>query len=850
MTRRIPGLIFFLILPFILKAQNNVEKFDSIVVRAHPKYDSVTNIHRSLFGENYRKEWAAATKLPVIKISEIKGGLIPTEKGGGHQTHSIRLKDKNGKEWVLRSVEKYPEVLLPEALRETFAKDWLDDNMSAQHPYSALMVPVLAGAVKVPHTNPVIGWVAPDKALGEYTKDFANTICLLEEREPVGDSDNTEKMLEKLRDDNDNKVDSITFFRARLLDLFVADWDRHEDQWRWLDLKKGDGKNYLAIPRDRDDALFINEGFLPKRAAGTHFLAFLQGFSGRVINASDFFYNGRKLDQQFLNQFSYEQWMQMTKDFAATLTDRVLENAVEQLPASSYEIRHDKMLKQLKERRDDLPRAMDSYYHFLSKIVDIQTSDKNEFVEIADAPNKGLTVKINKLSKDHETKQVLFSRIFDPSVTKEIRIFTAKGNDSIVVSSYNSPIKLRIVGGEGDKTYRVANTSRKIIVYDTEDAKFEGDVNRLRRHISNDTLNTAVVQANLYTYTSPSFAFGYNFDDGLLLGIGVSAKHEGFRKLPFGNVQQLKLLSALDIKTFRIRYSGEWFKVLKNADLVVNATAFLPKNTINFFGRGNETAFNKSGDYRTFYRVKFDSYLFEPALRFNISKGTTLSTGTSFQYYGFDADDNTGRFINNTSQINSYDSLTIDKRKIHGGLFLNFEKDKRDNSIIASDGYYLNLKLQAYKGLNNYSESFMQFFPEISFYKHLDAKSAFVIANRTGAGLTVGKTAFYQSVFLGGQENLLGYRKYRFAGEHTVYNNLELRIRLKKVESYFVPGQLGVLGFYDVGRVWEKGEDSSKWHTGFGGAIYYAPIQKTVLKLTAGHSEEGWYPYVNIGFRF
>ena len=104
------------------------------------------------------------------------------------------LDDKNGKEWVLRSVEKYPEVLLPQGLRETFAKDILKDNMSAQHPFGALVVPTLAKAVDVPHTTPIIGWVSPDANLGDYEGIFANTLCLLEEREPIGDSDNTTKM--------------------------------------------------------------------------------------------------------------------------------------------------------------------------------------------------------------------------------------------------------------------------------------------------------------------------------------------------------------------------------------------------------------------------------------------------------------------------------------------------------------------------------------------------------------------------------------------------------------------------------------------------------------------------------
>lgn len=852
MSKNKIGWIFILVVTSLaVRAQSfSTEHFDSVVVRVHPAYDSVSKTHRYLFGENYRKEWAAPTKLPVIKISEIMGGLTPTEKGGGHQTHSIRLEDKSGKEWVLRSVEKYPEVLLPEALRETFAKDWLDDNMSAQHPYSALAVPTVAEAVKVPHTNPLIGWVYPDKALGEFLDEFANTVCLLEEREPAGDSDNTPDMLEKLREDNDNKLDSATFFRARILDLLLADWDRHEDQWRWADLKKGDGKNYLSVPRDRDLVFYVNEGLLPKLAAHTNLLSFLQGFTGDIKNGNAFFYNGRKLDQQFLNQFSYEQWMQMTRDFVAAIPDSVLASALQQLPESSITIRYDDLLQRFKQRRDNLTAAMDDYYHFLNKIIDIRTTDKNELVELSDAPNGGLNVNIHKLSKERETEQMLFSRTFDPLITKEIRLYIARGNDSVIVDTH-SPIKLRIIGGDGNKKYQVRDAGHKIKVYDTTTVKFEGKSDLVKLHLSNDTLNTAFVASNLYTYTNPSFAFGYNFDEGLLLGIGISAKHEGFRKIPYGSVQQLKVLSALSTSTYRITYTGEWFKVFRNADFTITATGYAPKNTINFFGRGNESQFIKLGDYKTYYRVKFDFYQVDPALRYHLGNGAIFTVGPSLQYYHFNSKDNTGRFINNSAfLIKSYDRFTIDKSKIHAGVALGFVNDQRDSKVIATNGFYLNLKLAAYAGLNSYARSYTQFFPEVSFYRHLDPESAFVIANRTGAGISLGNTTFYQSAFLGGQENLLGYRKYRFSGDQMLYNNLELRVRLKKVESHFIPGQLGIIGFYDIGRVWQKGESSSEWHNGTGGSLYYSPINKAVLRVTAGHSEEGWYPYINIGLRF
>src|SRR5690606_39948210 len=124
------------------------------------------------------------------RISEISGGLKPIKRGGGMQTISLRLKDAEGKDWVLRSVRKSAEALLPIALHYTFAEDFVDDAVSAQHPYSALMIPPIANAAKVPHTDPIIGIVAPHSALGVHNLAMANTLALMEEREPLGDSDN------------------------------------------------------------------------------------------------------------------------------------------------------------------------------------------------------------------------------------------------------------------------------------------------------------------------------------------------------------------------------------------------------------------------------------------------------------------------------------------------------------------------------------------------------------------------------------------------------------------------------------------------------------------------------------
>jgi hypothetical protein len=826
-------------------------KADSIMVRVHPKYDSVSNFHRRWFGENYRKEWAAETKLPVIRLSQIHGGLKAESIGGGFQTHSLRLIDKDGKEWVLRSVEKQPEKILPDEFQETFAKDWVNDAMSAQHPFSALVVPPLADAARVPHANPIIGVVSPDPVLGQYANIFANKVCLLEEREPGGKSDNTVKMIGKMLEDNDNTVDGDEFLRARLLDLLIGDWDRHGDQWRWRDEDKGKGKFYTAVPRDRDQVFYTNQGVLPTIAAQPWVAPNLQGFSGEIYSVKYSLWKTMFMQRWPSVQYSHEQWTKIVNDFVAAETDDVLEAGLRRLPESSYKLRHDVLLKQLKERRANIPAEMEYYYKFINKIVDIHTSNKNELVTVKDEPNGSLNVIINKINKDGEIKDTLMNQNYHPDITKELRIYVSGGDDKVVLDNATSPIKLRFIDSTGTKTYNIVKSLNTVQLYDRgKKLSITGDESRVNKHISKDSANTSYLRVNLMNVIAPLANISYNPDEGVLLGAGFKYTHqEGFQKLPYNDVQTVFASHSFTTKAFKIKYNGEWIHAFGKADFLMDAQLDFPDN-INFFGRGNETLFVKVGDYRKYYRTRFDNFTFSPAFRWRNESGTSVTVGPAFQYYKLDVDDNIGRFITYPLLTNAPDSYTFDKTKMHAGIVVNFTSDKRNDKVLPAWGSFVNIKLQEFNGLNNNSTSFAQLIPQVALYKSLNAKSTIVLADRVGGGITIGKTAFYQSLFLGGQDNLLGYRLYRFAGQHSFYNNLELRIKLTDFASYIVPGQIGVIGFYDIGRVWENGQSSDKWHNGTGAGFYVAPARLAVIKIIAAYSEEGWYPYLSTSFRF
>ena len=66
-----------------------------------------------------------------------------------------------------------------------------------------------------------------------------------------------------------------------MLDMFLGDWDRHEDQWRWHN-RPGKDKKYVAVPRDRDQVFHVTQGLLPKLASKPYLLPTLQNFGGKM----------------------------------------------------------------------------------------------------------------------------------------------------------------------------------------------------------------------------------------------------------------------------------------------------------------------------------------------------------------------------------------------------------------------------------------------------------------------------------------------------------------------------------------------------------------------------------------
>src|SRR4051812_14784230 len=123
MTIRTIKLAAFFLLPLFALSQKTV-----IVDSTEPEFRTViagqeygrSSFHQFLWGRHYRKEWTTPVRVPIIHLDTIAGGLRPVEQGGGRQTKTLRLQNPQGKQYVLRSIDKDYGGALPQIALGTF----------------------------------------------------------------------------------------------------------------------------------------------------------------------------------------------------------------------------------------------------------------------------------------------------------------------------------------------------------------------------------------------------------------------------------------------------------------------------------------------------------------------------------------------------------------------------------------------------------------------------------------------------------------------------------------------------------------------------------------------------------
>lgn len=855
---------------------------DSVVARASSRYLASPWRERML-GENYRKEWNQELKVPVFDIGTEKGGLEIVQKGGGMQTLSLRLKDKDGREYNLRSIEKYPEAAVPERLRKTFAQDLVEDQISAAHPYGALVIAPMADAVGVYHTNPKLVYIPDDPRLGAYRKTFGNMLALFEERPDedwshmasFANSENivgTDKVLENLQEDNDNSIDAHQVVKSRLFDMVIGDWDRHDDQWRWATIEKGKDKFYKPIPRDRDQAFFVNEGILPKLWSRKWALPKFEGFDDEIHWAPGLAFNARYFDRSFLTSLEQEDWIAAAREIQAGLTDSVISHAIREWPQEIYDLHGQDVIRKLKVRRDNLVEYAVELYKFLAREVDVVGSDKHEEFDVTREANGNVQVDVYKIKKEGDRDKKIYSRNFDRYETREIRLYGRAGNDRFNIkgkSPYSFPI--RVIGGDDADSLQdnsqVGGPGRRTVFYDQFESSFIHSDGEVKDRTSDDpAVNVYDRNAFQYDRLAPLLYGNFNPDDGLFVGGGMLYQNHGFRKEPFRQRHIALASIAPRTSSYNFLYRGIFTGLIGKWNLEIGADVKAPNFVNNFFGWGNESYFDEdiddvpgidADDAIDYYRFRFEEIRLEAQLARKIGNNAELKIGPAYQRIEIEASEGEDRYVYEYADDLPYD--IYNEFNSYGGVSWELEVEKRDDPVVTRRGIYGRLAgrtMEAFDG----GKGFSAFDGSVAFYHTFQYPGRLIFALRAGGGINTGTYEFYQGQILDGRTELRGFRKTRFYGDSRFYTNMEVRLRLARLHTYLFPVSLGILGFHDLGRVWYKdaeGKDptapsgrSDVWHTSWGGGIWLTPFNLTVLSAEVGHSEEGNLFYLRLGFLF
>ena len=826
---------------------------DSVTISASDKYKNPSGLRKVFLGNNYRKAWSTPIHLKVFNIRKEKGGLIPEGIGGGKQTKSLTLRDPSGKLWILRSIDKDPEIEIPETLQGTLAQRIVQDLISGGEPYAPLVVSQLSKSTGILAPDPKVFFVPDDPAFGFYRKLFRNTVCIFEEKEPLmgnaTDTRSTNKVISKMLEDQDHRVDQQSYLRARLLDMTIGDWERHAGQWRWDILDTGKGKLYYAVPRDRDQAFFNSDGLIMRYIRNAK-LPYLQGFRKTIPYINWLNYTARDIDRFFLNGLEDKDWMNTLISFTNDLSDSVIENAVKKLPPEVYPIDGPVIERKLKSRRNILFDQALKYYRFISKKVNVVGTNEKEYFRVSQNGDS-LLVKVFKRTRKSDTASLMYQRNFLSYVTREIRLYGLNGNDYFYVdSNVQSSIKLRIIGGRGNDTFNVNGDLRNRIYDLSTEKNTVLNGNRTRKRFSNE------IGVNEYSPTGfsydqqkfPKLLLGYNDEDKILVGVGFSRINYGFRKQPYGSQNTLSLLYALNRGAYKLKYSGIFNNVIGHTDFLVRSEIVNPVLD-NFYGLGNSTV-NNPDKSRTFYRVRYKYTQSELLMRKRLLDYLDVAIGGMYYHYWNNPKDNTNRILQNPRLV-GLDSASIYSNKSYAGLKAGLYVDFVNDEIFPTRGIIWNTELQALSGLNKNSRAIVKAYTDMMIPIPIVGPTTLYTVLKAGGGhIFTNQYEYFQAFTLGANNYMRGYRKNRFTGSSLAYLNLDVRWKLFKSTSYILPGDVGLLGFYDLGRVWTKNMDDRTWHNSYGTGIYFTPFNLVVVAVTVGFSKESTLLNFSLGTKF
>ena len=848
------------------------------VLAAGKRYEA-SWLHRLFFGDLRRKEWLRPVRVPLLDLERTAGGLTPLRRGGGFQTLSLRFAGADGRLYKFRSLDKNPIKVLPPELRNTFAVDIVQDFIASSHPYGAFAAAPILNACGVLNAAPALVLLPDSPRLDSFRTDYALRLGTLEVHPDEGPDDDdgfggsdkvvgTFSLFDKLQKDTKDRVNAREFLKARMVDVFMGDWDRHTDQWRWARFEDGALDWWHPIPRDRDQAFCRFDGLLPWIA--TIVIPQMEDCAESYPPLQYLTWSGRHLDRRFLTGLEWPVWDSLYQELTGILTDSLLAAVPAHIPPSveggparnDFNDAEASLYALLVARRAGLHDALREYYEMLAQEAEIWCSDEDEQILVRRYPDGDVTVTAwpGRPGKRGKAQAEFFHRRFHAAETDEIRIHMEGGDDTCVIEGEGpAGILVRVIGGNGrdrliDRSRArapllgflpVQHAVRSNIFYDHGDhssiqpGPSTGIDNRRVPEAESPEERYEPEQRDWGSEWMPDVMGGWNADLGVLLGGGATFTQYGFRDVPYtrrislqaGLAPLASLGKALVRADLRDAFPGQ--TLLFEAGI----SGF---EVIHYFGHGNETQVREEDGYS--YAVKQTQVFLRSHLIVPLSGALECEAGAGLRMVTSDLDDE--QLYLSVVRPTGYRQTKL----FDASLALRW--DSRDLPAWPTKGVLLAVRGSFSRGLKRAYDGYLAMDLDTRGYLSHSFPFPGTVAVRAGGRRVWQRYPYFDAAFLGGLASARGYEVNRYAGDASLYGGFEWRVPVTKVH-FVVPMELGVFGFVETGRVFLDSERSARWHRSAGGGIWAAPVYRDfTISASIGSSDENFRFDVAAGFAF
>jgi hypothetical protein len=805
-------------------------------------------LHNLFLGKHYRKYYGTKVEVKTVLLDTLRGGLTPKKAGGGHQSISLQLEDKDGKEYVMRAMKKsasrflqtkaFKDKYVEDKFKNTFAEKFLYDFYTTAHPYTPFAVAHMAEKVGVYHSNPVLYYIPKQNALKEYNTEFGGELYMFEERPDKNQKDlasfgkpddiiSTDDLLENIHKDEKYVVDEDSYIRARLFDMLIGDWDRHYDQWRWGEYKKGEKVIYKPIPRDRDQAFSKYDGVLISLLMKIPALRHMQSFKNDIKNIKWFNMEPYPLDIAFLRTASEKDWLTQAKHIQENLSDEDINKAFSNLPIEVRDETIEDLKQKLKSRRSKLENFATDYYKVLQRtVLIVGTNKKDKFVINHLSKNK-IEVKVYRLKE--EGPEFVYSNVYYGNKTKKIWIFGLDDDDEFEVKGKaKSRTKIRLIGGQNKDAYNIEN-GRKIKILD-----FETKENSYSVDYKTKVILTDDYVSNLYDYIKPKYdafsglpSMGFNPDDGLKIGVATNYVVNGFNQNPYTQKHSISANYFFATDGFELNYNLEVPKSVGRYNFNFESLFTSPNFAINYFGNGNESINNDDTFGMDYNRVRIRKLTASPQMVKKGRFGSTLNLNATFE--NIEIEKTSDRFIAVPNIVNN----RVFTNQLFGGVAVKYSYENYDNPSFPTNGMGFAIAGSWKINLEEINRNFPSFEAKINFNHKIDPNGKLVVATLLkGKAILNNNFEFYQGATLGGDYDLRGFRNERFVGKQSFYQSSDVRWSIGQINKTIVPLTYGILAGFDYGRVWLDGEISDKWHQSYGGGFWLNGLNIITARIT------------------